>query len=69
MCLFCWFLDPGGWSKTAAAGLYFIFPGICTLSLIYLFSLVVPLEGQKKDSDPLELELQMVVNHRVGAGN
>ncbi|KAL6032199.1 hypothetical protein STEG23_026908 [Scotinomys teguina] len=29
-----WFLDPGGWSKTAAVGLYFIFPGICTLSLI-----------------------------------
>ncbi|KAL6051089.1 hypothetical protein STEG23_024596 [Scotinomys teguina] len=28
-----WFLDPGGWSKTAAVGLYFIFPGICTLSL------------------------------------
>ncbi|KAL6035969.1 hypothetical protein STEG23_038414, partial [Scotinomys teguina] len=30
---FSWFLDPGGWSKTAAVGLYFIFPGICTLSL------------------------------------
>ncbi|KAL6089140.1 hypothetical protein STEG23_010242 [Scotinomys teguina] len=29
-----WFLDPGGWSKTAAVGLYFIFPGICTLSLL-----------------------------------
>ncbi|KAL6030662.1 hypothetical protein STEG23_034852 [Scotinomys teguina] len=29
-----WFLDPGGWSKTAAVGLYFIFPGICTLSLV-----------------------------------
>ncbi|KAL6091260.1 hypothetical protein STEG23_006394 [Scotinomys teguina] len=28
-----WFLDPGGWSKTAMASLYFIFPGICTLSL------------------------------------
>ncbi|KAL6045667.1 hypothetical protein STEG23_015753 [Scotinomys teguina] len=28
-----WFLDPGGWSKTAAVSLYFIFPGICTLSL------------------------------------
>ncbi|KAL6072690.1 hypothetical protein STEG23_003799, partial [Scotinomys teguina] len=27
-----WFLDPGGWSKTAVS-LYFIFPGICTLSL------------------------------------
>ncbi|KAL6089702.1 hypothetical protein STEG23_029694 [Scotinomys teguina] len=32
-----WFLDPGGWSKTAAVRLYFIFPGICTLSLfIYM---------------------------------
>ncbi|KAL6085135.1 hypothetical protein STEG23_023757 [Scotinomys teguina] len=33
MCWLCWFLDPGGWSKTAAVGLYFIFPGIYTLSL------------------------------------
>ncbi|KAL6032995.1 hypothetical protein STEG23_018315, partial [Scotinomys teguina] len=29
-----WFLDPGGWSKTTAVRLYFIFPGICTLSLV-----------------------------------
>ncbi|KAL6056113.1 hypothetical protein STEG23_003051, partial [Scotinomys teguina] len=29
-----WFLDPGGWSKTAAVSLYFIFPGICTLFLV-----------------------------------
>ncbi|KAL6037854.1 hypothetical protein STEG23_036893 [Scotinomys teguina] len=29
-----WFLDPGGWSKAATVGLYFIFPGICTLSLV-----------------------------------
>ncbi|KAL6048220.1 hypothetical protein STEG23_013484, partial [Scotinomys teguina] len=29
-----WFLDPGGWSKTATVSLYFIFPGICSLSLI-----------------------------------
>ncbi|KAL6074345.1 hypothetical protein STEG23_012095 [Scotinomys teguina] len=28
-----WFLDPGGWSKTTAVSLYFVFPGICTLSL------------------------------------
>ncbi|KAL6093193.1 hypothetical protein STEG23_016117 [Scotinomys teguina] len=28
-----WFLDPGGWSKTIAVSLYFIFPGMCTLSL------------------------------------
>ncbi|KAL6092179.1 hypothetical protein STEG23_031071 [Scotinomys teguina] len=34
MCQLSWFLDPGGWSKTATVGLYFIFPGICTLSLI-----------------------------------
>ncbi|KAL6032940.1 hypothetical protein STEG23_010929 [Scotinomys teguina] len=33
MCRPPWFLDPGGWSKSAAVGLYFIFPGICTLSL------------------------------------
>ncbi|KAL6081509.1 hypothetical protein STEG23_003220, partial [Scotinomys teguina] len=29
-----WFLDPGDWSKAASIGLYFIFPGICTLSLV-----------------------------------
>ncbi|KAL6067812.1 hypothetical protein STEG23_026933 [Scotinomys teguina] len=29
-----WILDPGGWSKAAAVGLYFIFPGLCTLSLV-----------------------------------
>ncbi|KAL6075330.1 hypothetical protein STEG23_005280 [Scotinomys teguina] len=34
MCRLSWFLDPGGWSKTAAVRLYFIFPGICTLSLV-----------------------------------
>ncbi|KAL6087482.1 hypothetical protein STEG23_017947, partial [Scotinomys teguina] len=28
-----WFLDPGGWGKAVAVGLYFIFPGIGTLSL------------------------------------
>ncbi|KAL6067164.1 hypothetical protein STEG23_015990 [Scotinomys teguina] len=33
MCQLSWFLDPGGWGKAAAVGLYFIFPGICTLSL------------------------------------
>ncbi|KAL6089924.1 hypothetical protein STEG23_027236 [Scotinomys teguina] len=36
-----WFLDPGGWSKTAVVGLYFIFPGICTLSLVILYPSVV----------------------------
>ncbi|KAL6057681.1 hypothetical protein STEG23_000863 [Scotinomys teguina] len=33
-----WFLDPGGWSKTAAVSLYFIFPGICTLSLVSIMA-------------------------------
>ncbi|KAL6080885.1 hypothetical protein STEG23_003437, partial [Scotinomys teguina] len=33
MCQFSWFLDPGGWSKATVVGLYFIFPGLCTLSL------------------------------------
>ncbi|KAL6081892.1 hypothetical protein STEG23_007255 [Scotinomys teguina] len=28
-----WFLDPGSWSKTVTVRLFFIFPGICTLSL------------------------------------
>ncbi|KAL6084895.1 hypothetical protein STEG23_032023 [Scotinomys teguina] len=33
MCRLSWFLDPGGWNKTASIELDFIFPGICTLSL------------------------------------
>ncbi|KAL6033892.1 hypothetical protein STEG23_019611 [Scotinomys teguina] len=33
MCRLSWFLDPAGWGKAAAVRLYFIFPGICTLSL------------------------------------
>ncbi|KAL6082554.1 hypothetical protein STEG23_001585, partial [Scotinomys teguina] len=44
-----WFLDPGGWSKTAAVDLYFIFPGICTLSLPFLpyRSMCVPPEAAR----------------------
>ncbi|KAL6082300.1 hypothetical protein STEG23_021455 [Scotinomys teguina] len=38
MCWLFWFLDPGGWSKTAVVRLYFIFPGICTLSLVFKMS-------------------------------
>ncbi|KAL6074181.1 hypothetical protein STEG23_009472, partial [Scotinomys teguina] len=36
-----WFLDPGGWSKTATVRLFFIFPGICTLSPVILYPSVV----------------------------
>ncbi|KAL6036565.1 hypothetical protein STEG23_024661 [Scotinomys teguina] len=41
MCQRSWFLDLGGWDKAAAVGLYFIFPGICTLSLVILYPSVV----------------------------
>jgi hypothetical protein len=30
---------------------------------------LVPTESRKRVSDPLELELQMVVSHHMGAGN
>ncbi|KAL6058134.1 hypothetical protein STEG23_038279 [Scotinomys teguina] len=46
-----WFLDPGGWSKTAAVRLYFIFPGICTLSLredVILEWIFLPRKPNKK---------------------
>ncbi|KAL6087722.1 hypothetical protein STEG23_027132 [Scotinomys teguina] len=46
-----WFLDPGGWSKTAAVSLYFIFPGICTLSLredVILEWIFLPRKPNKK---------------------
>ncbi|KAL6036842.1 hypothetical protein STEG23_006951 [Scotinomys teguina] len=52
--LLCWlslFLDPGGRSKTAAVGLYFIFPGICNLSLredVILEWLFLPCKPNKK---------------------
>ncbi|KAL6064421.1 hypothetical protein STEG23_020148 [Scotinomys teguina] len=40
MCRLSWFLDPGGWGKAAAVGLYFVFPRICSLSLIQLICCV-----------------------------
>ncbi|KAL6048955.1 hypothetical protein STEG23_028079 [Scotinomys teguina] len=49
-----WFLDPGGWSKTAAVSLYFIFPGICTLSL----DLRVNLEEFFHRQIPVKLSLE-----------
>ncbi|KAL6047999.1 hypothetical protein STEG23_036120 [Scotinomys teguina] len=52
MCQFSWFLDPGGWSKTATVGLYFIFPGICTLSLASLYSEFQDGQGTVKLSKP-----------------
>ncbi|KAL6076525.1 hypothetical protein STEG23_016706 [Scotinomys teguina] len=33
MCRPSWFLDPGGWSETAAVGLHLISPGLGTLTL------------------------------------
>ncbi|KAL6030943.1 hypothetical protein STEG23_001373 [Scotinomys teguina] len=42
-----WFLDSGGWSKTAAVSLYFIFPGICTLSHVVLYDLTPHCRIQK----------------------
>ncbi|KAL6031722.1 hypothetical protein STEG23_005671 [Scotinomys teguina] len=46
MCQLSWFLDPGGWGKAAVVGRYFIFPGICTLSLI---SLVIETMAETKE--------------------
>ncbi|KAL6063778.1 hypothetical protein STEG23_037915, partial [Scotinomys teguina] len=46
-----WILDPGGWSKTAAVRLYFIFPGICTLSFredVILEWIFLPCKPNKK---------------------
>ncbi|KAL6094360.1 hypothetical protein STEG23_029382 [Scotinomys teguina] len=59
-----WFLDSGGWSKTAAVSLYFIFPGICTLSLTIVIEsqahslsrkVVVPIHLHTKVALQLEL--------------
>ncbi|KAL6087929.1 hypothetical protein STEG23_014332 [Scotinomys teguina] len=47
-----WFLDPRGWSKTAAVRLFFIFPGICTLSL-----------GAQEDTGAMPYEKTAIVTH------
>ncbi|KAL6084541.1 hypothetical protein STEG23_035510, partial [Scotinomys teguina] len=47
-----WFLDPGGWGKTAAVGLYFIFPGICALSL-FRDGMLLNLFCEAENVDPL----------------
>ncbi|KAL6086829.1 hypothetical protein STEG23_031453, partial [Scotinomys teguina] len=56
MCRLSWFLDPGGWSKTAAVRLYFIFPGICTLSLKEMLDMVAhafnPSTQESEAGDP-----------------
>ncbi|KAL6059738.1 hypothetical protein STEG23_009660 [Scotinomys teguina] len=48
-------IDPGGWSKAAAVGLYFIFPGICTLSLfkkVFFYALFEDLYAMFLDCSP-----------------
>jgi hypothetical protein len=46
---------------------YFMFVGVLHISVHCLHAWC--LRGQKKASDPLELELQRVVSYYVGAGN
>ncbi|KAL6038775.1 hypothetical protein STEG23_010298, partial [Scotinomys teguina] len=55
MCRLSWFLDPGGWSNTVAVGLYFIFPGICTLSLVQIDLRSTYLQNERS---PKEIFLQ-----------
>ncbi|KAL6043542.1 hypothetical protein STEG23_003210 [Scotinomys teguina] len=57
-----WFLDPGGWSKTAAVGLYFIFPGICTLSIEEMFQCFNHEKIAKKKEEEEEEKKEMVVH-------
>ncbi|KAL6073594.1 hypothetical protein STEG23_027895, partial [Scotinomys teguina] len=68
MCQLSWFLDPGGWSKTAAVRLYFIFPEICTLSLATVGLLCVGFKtAQLKHSDsslhPLPFHRQCLLQY------
>ncbi|KAL6088134.1 hypothetical protein STEG23_014572, partial [Scotinomys teguina] len=57
-----WFLDPGGWSKTAAVSLYFIFPGICTLFLMENITIhsIRPLYDANLDSLKIEAENEKI---------
>jgi hypothetical protein len=48
----------------------FYFMCVSSLAIgIYVWPMPGALRGQKKLSVPLKLELQEIVNHRVGAGN
>ncbi|KAL6084522.1 hypothetical protein STEG23_028880 [Scotinomys teguina] len=60
MCQLSWFLDPGGWSKAAAVRLYFIFPGICTLSLDTKSTIkkISDFLGKKLEPDELDMVLK-----------
>ncbi|KAL6085160.1 hypothetical protein STEG23_014877, partial [Scotinomys teguina] len=65
MCWLSWFLDPGGWSKTAAVRLYFIFPGICTLSLVHKIIQEVKALATKPVDWNLVLGTYIVIDPRV----
>ncbi|KAL6084670.1 hypothetical protein STEG23_027609 [Scotinomys teguina] len=63
-----WFLDPGGWSKTSVASLYFIFPGICTLSLredVILEWIFLPRKPNKKLKTYIEKICDLIHKERV----
>ncbi|KAL6088892.1 hypothetical protein STEG23_001845 [Scotinomys teguina] len=60
MCRLSWFLDPGGWGKAAAVGLYFIFPGICTLSLPFAGQTVSKQTFLSSDSTNLPIHSSVV---------
>ncbi|KAL6083328.1 hypothetical protein STEG23_024176 [Scotinomys teguina] len=57
-----WFLDPGGWSKTTAVGLYFIFPGICTLSLELFLSDLLSSKLQHQVESPQTTLYQQIIH-------
>ncbi|KAL6077532.1 hypothetical protein STEG23_006730, partial [Scotinomys teguina] len=64
MCRLSWFLDPGGWSKAAAVGLYFIFPGICTLSLNNLQMEFLD-HAKQSSKDWFRIEVQAQEQHHL----
>ncbi|KAL6074596.1 hypothetical protein STEG23_028661, partial [Scotinomys teguina] len=64
-----WFLDPGGWSKTAVVGLYFIFPKICTLSLHpvneLLYNIATALKTELHSSEHIENQMLYPYDNNV----
>lgn len=61
MSLYLFFLD--------LLNLYFMDICVCLHVCVFTVCVSATLESQKRVSDPLDLELEMIVSHYIGTGN